>query len=74
MRPGNLQAAAGRIQEALDELNLAWHETREVWNDQQAALFEEKVLQKIREELVAALPGVSQMSQTLGAAGRECSE
>jgi hypothetical protein len=74
MRPGNLQAAAGRIQEALDELNLAWHETREVWKDQQAALFEEKVLQKIREELVAAFPGVSQMAQTMGAASRECSE
>lgn len=74
MRPGNLQAAAGRIQEALEELNLVWNETHEVWKDQQAAMFEEKVLQKIRGELGAAFPGVSQMAQTMGAAGRECSE
>ncbi|WP_437224442.1 hypothetical protein SH661x_003632 [Planctomicrobium sp. SH661] len=74
MRGGNLQAAGGRMQEALEELRLAWNVTREHWQDQQAAHFEQKYLRQINEDLIAAFPAINQMSQTLGAASRDCTE
>jgi len=74
MHVGNLQAAGGRIQEALEELHLAWQLTREHWQDQQAVLFEEKVLRKIDEDLAVAFPALSQMTQTMNTASRDCDE
>jgi hypothetical protein len=74
MKPGNLQAATGRLQDALDELLTAWDVTRQYWNDQQARQFDEAYLQRIREEVAAAFPAIGQMSQTFTAAGRDVSE
>lgn len=74
MHVGNLQSAAGRIQEALGELHLAWNQTREVWQDSQARQFEESFLRKIDEELAVAFPAMSQIAQIFGAATRECEE
>jgi len=74
MHWGNLQAAEGRLQDALDELHLAWQQTREAWQDQQAERFEETFLRKIDEDLAAVFPAISQISQTFGMAARECEE
>jgi hypothetical protein len=74
MKTGNLQSAASRIQEALDDLNAAWERTRESWMDERAADFEATVLRKIAEEISSAFPAIGQMSQTLNAAVRECDE
>jgi hypothetical protein len=74
MNTGNLQASAGSLQEALDELLAAWDTTRQYWQDQQARQFDETYLQRIREEVAAAFPAIGQISQTFGAAGRDVSE
>ena len=74
MKPGNLQSAAGRMQEALEDLRIGWQLTRESWQDQQAELFEEKYLQKINEELAALFPALGQITQTFGMASRDCEE
>lgn len=74
MRIGNLQSSGGRMQEALEMLQVSWMATREHWQDQQAQLFEEKYLKKINEEFTAAFPAISQVSQAFGAAERDCSE
>ncbi|WP_437186426.1 hypothetical protein SH668x_003577 [Planctomicrobium sp. SH668] len=74
MRVGNLQSAAGRIQDALEELQIAWQNTREHWNDQQAIQFEQTVLKPLAEQLVITIPAINKISQTFGAAERECSE
>ena len=74
MFPGALQAASGRIQEAADELKLVWINVREHWQDQSASRFEEERLHKLFAEVQAAIPGITQMSQVLGQAVRECSE
>lgn len=74
MRATNLHSAAGRIQEALEDLQLAWQATREHWNDQQAIHFEQTYMKKIAEEISAVFPAIGQVSQTFGNASRECSE
>jgi len=74
MKPGNLQSAAGRMQEALEDLHVAWQLTRESWQDQQAELFEEKYLRKINEELAVVFPAIGQIAQTFGTASRDCEE
>ncbi len=72
--PSNYQSASGRLQEAFEELLLSWSKTREVWSDQQAQNFEETFLDPISQEVTAALPVISQMSQIVGAARRDCTE
>lgn len=74
MRPSNLQSAAGRLQEALDELQQAWRATREQWNDPQAEYFEQTYMKTISEEVTAAFPVIGHLSQTFGAAHRDCTE
>jgi len=74
MQTGNLQSANGRIQEAYEELMIAWEQVKEVWTDQQMQYFEDTYLRRISEELTATAPAIGQISQVYGAAQRECSE
>lgn len=74
MHVGNLQAAAGRLQDALDQLQLAWQRTRNEWCDENSRFVEEELLQPLAEEVKGALPAIGLMSQTLQQAVRECNE
>ncbi|WP_437194252.1 hypothetical protein [Planctomicrobium sp. SH527] len=74
MRSTNLHSAAGRIQEALEELQMAWQATKEHWADQQAIHFEQTYMKKIADEVSAVFPAIGQVSQTFGSASRDCSE
>ena len=74
MRPGNLQSANGRLQEAFDTLSLVWNETSEHWRDQNARHVEEEMLEPIGEEVAKALPAISHMAQLFGQAARELNE
>jgi hypothetical protein len=74
MHVGNLQAAASRLKDALDQLQLAWQRTREEWRDENSRSLEEERLQPLAEEVKGALPAIDLMSQTLQRAVRECSE
>lgn len=74
MHVGNLQAASGRLQDALDQLLLAWDQTREQWHDENARHIEEELLEPIAKELKASIPAIGQMSQLLQQAVRECNE
>ncbi len=74
MHVGNLQAAAGRLQDALDQLQLAWQRTRNEWRDENSRFVEEELLQPLAEEVKGALPAIGLMSQTLQQAVRECNE
>lgn len=74
MHVGNLQAAAGRLQDALDQLQLAWQRTRDEWCDENSRFVEEELLQPLAEEVQGALPAIGLMSQTLQQAVRECHE
>lgn len=74
MHIGNIQAAAGRLQEALEALQLAWQKTADYWHDERSRQVEEELLRPIAEEATIALPAVSQISQLLAAAARELNE
>jgi hypothetical protein len=74
MNTGNLQAARGRIEEALEQLQLDWRTASETWADQNAAQFDEQHLQPIWEEFRTALPAISQLVQIVQAASRQLEE
>ena len=43
MQPGNIVAAAGRMQEAMEQLQIHWGSTRDHWNDSMSQHFEERL-------------------------------
>lgn len=74
MFPGALQAASGRIQEAAEELQNVWVNSREHWQDRNASRFEEDYLRQLFAQVQASIPAITQMSQVLGQGFRECNE
>ena len=74
MNTGNIQAASARLQEAFDTLQIAWQQTADVWRDENRRLFEEERLRVVGEELVAAIPAISNLAQVIQAAVRELEE
>jgi len=74
MNTGNLQAARGRIEESLEQLQLDWRTASETWADHNAAQFAELHLQPIWEEFQTALPAISQLVQVVQAATRQLEE
>ncbi len=74
MNAGNIQAAVGRLQEALDTLQIAWGQTADVWRDDNRRSFEEERLHNVAEEVVAAIPAISNLAQVIQVAQRELEE
>ncbi len=74
MHVGNFQAASGRLQESLEQLQLAWADAAELWRDSNADQFEEQHLRQIFDEFKTALPAVSQLTQIVQSAVRELEE
>jgi hypothetical protein len=71
---GDLQAAAGRLQDALEQLLVAWDQTRDQWRDENSRHIEEEILAPLAQEVKGAIPTIGQMSQALQQAARECEE
>lgn len=74
MNTGNIQSAVGRLQDALDTLQIAWGQTAEVWRDENSRLFEEERLRTVAEEVSAAIPAISNLAQVIQAAQRDLEE
>jgi hypothetical protein len=74
MNTGNIQSAVGRLQEALDTLQIAWGQTAEVWRDENSRLFQEERLRVVAEEVSAAIPAISNLAQVIQAAQRDLEE
>lgn len=74
MHVGNLQAAAGRLQDALDQLLVVWEQTRDQWQDENSRHIEEELLAPLAQQVKASIPIIGQMSQALQQAARECNE
>jgi hypothetical protein len=74
MHVGNLQAAAGRLHEALEALQLQWETTREQWQDDNARHIDVNLLTPLAREISVALPSIAMMSQAFAQAHREVSE
>lgn len=74
MHLGNIQAAAGRLQEALEALQLSWQKAADAWHDERSQYVEEKQLKPIAEQVTISVPAIGQMSQVLAAASRELND
>ncbi len=74
MQPGNIVAAAGRMQEAMEQLQIKWGATRDHWNDSMAERFEDQHIRPMLEQMNTALPALSQMAQALQQAMILCGE
>ncbi|MBL8850320.1 MAG: hypothetical protein JNG89_11635 [Planctomycetaceae bacterium] len=74
MNTGNLQAARGRMQEAIEQLQIDWNAASQTWVDHNAAQFSEEHLGPVFEEFRTALPAISHLVQVLQAASRELEE
>jgi len=74
MHIGNLSAAAGRLQEALEALQIAWGNVSNEWHDERSRKLEEDYLRPLAQEVNTALPAIGIMAQTLGQASRELDE
>lgn len=74
MHPGNIVAAGGRLQEAVDNLQIAWGAVRDYWNDGSSNRFEEEHIRPILERVNIAMPAITQMAQALQQAMTQCGE
>lgn len=74
MHPGNIVAASGRMQEAVENLQTAWNVVRDFWNDGTSLHFEEQHIRPIFDRVNIALPALTQMAQALQAAQSQCGE
>ncbi len=50
MHPGNIVAAGGRMQEAVENLQTAWEIVRDYWNDGTCLHFEEQHIRRSSSE------------------------
>lgn len=74
MNLGNVQAGAGRLQEALESLQRVWADTAEHWQDDNSRHIEEQHLRPVAEEVSAALTAIGHLSTVLQTARRELEE
>ena len=74
MHPGNISSAAGRIHEAMDEVQAAWLSANDHWRDASSESILENRLKPMEHEVRTALPAISHLLQVLQQAKRELEE
>ena len=68
----DLSTSAGELRDAIEELQLAWRQANEKWNDAVSRSFCQEHLEPIGHAIKTALEGVDHMGQQLGQMCREC--
>ena len=72
MRPWDLDTSAAHLRDALDELQIAWRQTGDEWQDPVSQKFNETHLEPIGPALKKALDAVGQVQQLVNQMSREC--
>jgi hypothetical protein len=70
---GDLVSGAGRLAEAMKDLQLHWEETKEQWRDIACERFERDHLVDLEPRVRLTFDAVSRLAETLDRAQRECS-
>lgn len=70
---GDLVSGAGRLAEAMKDLNLHWEETKEQWRDTACRKFEKDHLVELEPLVRLTFDAVARLADTLDRAQRECS-
>ena len=73
MRPWDLDTSAAHLRDAMDDLQIAWQETSETWQDEVSRTFCENHLEPIGPALKLTLDAAARMQQMLNQMQRECS-
>ena len=72
MKPGDLAAGAGRLQDATKNIHLRWEQTKEVWNDARRAEFDTKYMEPLDPQVRMTLDKLRRLAQVFHQAGQEC--
>jgi hypothetical protein len=72
MRPADLYSSAAHIRDAFDELQKAWLDAAEHWNDGVSRSFCENHLEPLAPILKLALDSIGRMSQMVDNMHRDC--
>ena len=72
MRQCDLDTSAAHLRDALEELQIAWRQTEENWQDSVSQKFCQTHLEPIGPAVKKALEAVGQMQQLVNQAYREC--
>lgn len=70
---GDLVSGAGRLAEAMKDLNAQWEQTKEQWRDIASQRFEKDHLADLEPLVRLTFDAVSRLAETLDRAQRECS-
>ena len=72
MNPSDLYTSATQIRDAFDDLQKAWQDAAEVWNDGVSRAFCENHLEPLGPVVKLALDSMSRMSQLVRDMQRDC--
>ena len=72
MRLWDLETSSAQLRDAMEELQLAWEETREHWDDSVSDRFREEYLEPIAPAMKLALDATARMNNLLAHVYREC--
>lgn len=74
MKPADLAAGAGRLQDSMKTLLRHWDDTKEVWNDARRAEFEKKYIEPLEPQMRNTLDKLRRLAQVFNQACQECQE
>lgn len=72
MRPADIHARCAHIRDAFDDLQQAWAEAAESWNDEVSRSFCEKHLEPLGPTVKLALDSIARMSHLADHMHRDC--
>lgn len=72
MKPADIGAGAGRLQDATKQILLRWDDTKEVWDDKRRADFEKTYLEPLEPQVRQTLDKLRRLSQVFNQAYQEC--
>ena len=74
MRIADFTTPLARLQDALEQLDIAWMHTREQWSDAVSDRIEEESMQRIRAHVRSAHEAASKLSSVANRAQRACED
>ena len=74
MRTCDLDTDAARLRDAAEELQIAWAEASDAWNDEVSRAFCERYLEPLGPALKGALDSITNMRQMVNQMERDCSD
>jgi hypothetical protein len=72
MRQWDLETSAANLHDAIDELQVAWQESGEYWDDEVSRKYCEQHLDPIGPAMKLALDAIARMNQLVARIQHEC--